>query len=435
MNILTKVGQQDNIVTYEHVCDTKADMANIERRYITLGTVCIVLTGESEGLEVYMADSNKEWHDLVAGVSGSGAGAGGGLEIHLCAQNEVNENGLPDIEYPLDTVLYLVPSGEDSGNLYNEYIYVNGEWEPFGGTNLSANIPVEAGTGLGAVQTKAITVGNNTYIQQATGRGAFAEGADTIASGTNSHAEGHINIATGFSSHVEGGANKVYGDYSHAEGSSTVTNNTSAHSEGMSTMAYGIASHAEGRGSGGNVIYLTGSNNSTTYTYTIADGINWTPIVDIIIIAKQNNKAALVTNVNTSNNTITVSSTLGELENTQVDFMFGGAIGQSSHVEGYGTSADSDDQHAQGKYNIKDKTNTYADIVGNGSSFSSRSNAYALTWTGDGHYAGDVYVHANADSSGGNKLATEAYVTQQIAGLQAQITALQNAALEIDTGA
>jgi len=59
----------------------------------------------------------------------------------------------------------------------------------------------------------------------------------------------------------------------------------------------------------------------------------------------------------------------------------------------------------QGKYNIVDINGTYADIVGNGTA-STSSNAYALTWTGDGHYAGDVYVHSNADSMGGTKLAT-----------------------------
>ena len=65
MNIMTKRGQEDNIVTYEHICDAAADMDNIDPAYITLGTVAIVLNGESGGLEVYMADSSKEWHKLA----------------------------------------------------------------------------------------------------------------------------------------------------------------------------------------------------------------------------------------------------------------------------------------------------------------------------------------------------------------------------------
>ena len=61
-NIMTKRGSQDNIITYEHYCDTIADMNNIDSQYITLGSVCIVITGESGGLDVYIAGSDKQWH-------------------------------------------------------------------------------------------------------------------------------------------------------------------------------------------------------------------------------------------------------------------------------------------------------------------------------------------------------------------------------------
>jgi hypothetical protein len=33
--------------------------------------------------------------------------------------------------------LYLVPAREESSNLYDEYVYVNGEWELFGGAPVS----------------------------------------------------------------------------------------------------------------------------------------------------------------------------------------------------------------------------------------------------------------------------------------------------------
>ncbi len=61
-NIMTKRGSQDNMVTYEHYCDTVADMANIDSKYITLGSVCIVIEGESGGLDVYIAGSDKQWN-------------------------------------------------------------------------------------------------------------------------------------------------------------------------------------------------------------------------------------------------------------------------------------------------------------------------------------------------------------------------------------
>lgn len=60
MNIMTKQGTLDNIITYEHICDTVADLENIDSQYITLGSTAIVLQGDG-GIEIYMATSNKEW--------------------------------------------------------------------------------------------------------------------------------------------------------------------------------------------------------------------------------------------------------------------------------------------------------------------------------------------------------------------------------------
>ena len=60
MNIMTKRGSLDNTITYEHWCDTRADMENIDPSKITLGSVCIVVSGNT-GIEVYIANSQKEW--------------------------------------------------------------------------------------------------------------------------------------------------------------------------------------------------------------------------------------------------------------------------------------------------------------------------------------------------------------------------------------
>ena len=134
MHILTKVGNQDNVVTYEHICDTLQDRDNIEKRYITLGSTCLVLSGENDTIEVYMADSNKEWHDIaVAGGSGGGSGSGG-LQLYICTSSEV-QDGKPAVEIPMEDILYLVPGGTD-GNLYTEYMYVNNNWELFGGATV-----------------------------------------------------------------------------------------------------------------------------------------------------------------------------------------------------------------------------------------------------------------------------------------------------------
>lgn len=64
MNIMTKRGSEDNMITYEHYCDTVADMANIDPKYITLGSVCVVINGTGGELDAYIAGSDKEWHLL-----------------------------------------------------------------------------------------------------------------------------------------------------------------------------------------------------------------------------------------------------------------------------------------------------------------------------------------------------------------------------------
>jgi len=60
MTVMTKRGQIDNVVTYEHICDTSADLEKIDPKYITLGSIALVLKGAA-GIEVYMATSDKEW--------------------------------------------------------------------------------------------------------------------------------------------------------------------------------------------------------------------------------------------------------------------------------------------------------------------------------------------------------------------------------------
>ena len=63
MTVMTKRGQADNVITYEHICDTTADLDKIDPKYITLGSIALVLKGAA-GIEVYMATSNKEWVEL-----------------------------------------------------------------------------------------------------------------------------------------------------------------------------------------------------------------------------------------------------------------------------------------------------------------------------------------------------------------------------------
>lgn len=68
------------------------------------------------------------------------------------------------------------------------------------------------------------------------------------------------------------------------------------------------------------------------------------------------------------------------------------ANGAHSTTMGHYTVANGVAQSVRGRYNVEDDGNitpyggAYADIVGNGTSSSNRSNAYALTWDGDAQY-------------------------------------------------
>lgn len=59
---MTKRGSADNVLTYEFMCDTAADLATIDPKYITLGSVAVVI----DGFEVYIANSKKQWVELNA---------------------------------------------------------------------------------------------------------------------------------------------------------------------------------------------------------------------------------------------------------------------------------------------------------------------------------------------------------------------------------
>lgn len=211
---MTKRGSQDNIITYEFICDTATDMNAIENRYRTLGTIAIVLQGENGGLEVYIAGSNKQWNPLTNIGSSGDSTSGSNLSIYICAQNEVS-NGLPNIQDPDETTIYLVSAGNESGNLYEEYIYVNDAWEKFGAANidLSGYAPIANPEFTGSISlnrksgttagTESIAVGNETA----------ANGAQTVAFGRSTISNGDVSFTCGTGLVAAGGSEFVIGTY------------------------------------------------------------------------------------------------------------------------------------------------------------------------------------------------------------------------------
>lgn len=199
------------------------------------------------------------------------------------------------------------------------------------------------------VFTGAISLGRkaNTEI----GYLSFAHGNDVTASGAYSNAEGMYATASGDMAHAEGTSTNASGSMAHAEGLASVASEEASHAEGLHTTASGAASHAEGLGS------------SASATAAHAEG------------------------------EVTVAS------------------GEASHAEGLATIAKHLAQRTGGKFNIADTSSAaanqqgnYIEIIGNGTSSSARSNAYALDWSGNGYYNGYLYVGCNASSTSGTRL-------------------------------
>ena len=70
---------------------------------------------------------------------------------------------------------------------------------------------------------------------------------------------------------------------------------------------------------------------------------------------------------------------------------------EGAQVFGQGCISSSDWSMTAGKYNANDANKEYAHVVGNGTSNTSRSNAYTLDWQGNGTFAGTVSSSTGAD--------------------------------------
>lgn len=269
--------------------------------------------------------------------------------------------------------------------------------------NVDGFITIENPTGTGSLSMNRkpdTTIGDNSVALgescEASGAEAFAEGWNTTANGSFTHAEGNSTIASNTASHAEGYTTKATGGAgSHSEGSWTTASAQSSHAEGSNTTASGAISHAEGDG-------------------TFASGI-----------------------ISHAEGSGTIAS------------------GYMSHAEGNGTIAAGEAQHVQGKNNIEDTTNTYAHIVGNGTSYGARSNAHTLDWNGNAWYQGTIKVGGTsyADASevalksdlnnvsvdlSPYETKTEAEskyaLKSEIASLQAQIDELKDSIITVYSG-
>ena len=229
-------------------------------------------------------------------------------------------------------------------------------------TTASNNAAHAEGTGTIANHPNAHAEGLGT---QAIANATHAEGTSTVASGDYAHAEGAGVQASGYAAHAEGGGTTVSGEYAHAEGSGSTASNNAAHAEGSGTQATANSAHAEGGGAQATAYAAHAEGGGT-----IASG-----------------QCAHAEGGGT-----TASGAWSHAEGGSTC-----ANGQGSHAEGTGTYAKNAYQHVGGKYNVhdpsranSDQIGTYAEIIGNGTSDTQRSNARTLDWQGNEALAGGL---------------------------------------------
>ena len=467
MNIMTKQGQMDNVVTYEHVCDTKADLANIDPMYSTLGSIAIVLEGESGGLEIYITNSEGEWLPLNINASGSGEGGSdidlsnylqktdiaawakaaekptytaqevgalssstviptvptdisaftndvGYLTAHQDISGKANSADLatvattgdyddltnkPDISNfvtsgYVDTALSSYVTATDAQATYATTSYVDSAvagattsvdlsgYAPLTNPQFVNSISMNRKPNT-AVGTYSVAVGQNN---EASTWSAFAEGENNVASGRRSHAEGENTTASDDQAHAEGNGTTASSLRAHAEGHFTVASGWSAHAEGESTTASGFWSHSEGA----STIAESKASHAGGYR-TIARG-------NMSIAIGKNNVPAERYPEWTPNTAYEVGDKVYEINE------YGEEIGHQCMV------ANNDAEYTMGNWIDIRETGDCAIVVGNGADDQHKSNAMYMDWGGNVKLNGDVYVGCTSSSTGGNKVATEAYV-------------------------
>ena len=274
------------------------------------------------------------------------------------------------------------------------------------------------------------------YLTKATGGAAHAEGTSSLASGSQSHAEGTSTTASGAISHAEGSGTTASGAMSHAEGYSTVASGTRSHAEGygstytVSNVTYqsgakGDSDHSEGyqtiadSGSDNYAAHAEGYQTRATSNAAHAEGI-LSVASGYCSHAEGNSTTASASYSHAEGSTTTASGEESHAEgyNTTASGHYSHAEGHTTiaskpyaHAEGHCTIAQRVSQHVFGEYNIADTSSIslvhgglYAEIVGNGLTDSTRSNARTLDWGGNERLMGQIYVGCNADSTGGTQL-------------------------------
>lgn len=223
----------------------------------------------------------------------------------------------------------------DYNSSTNSIVFTNDTYVPPVGSIVDVNYTINNTSPYFTFGTRnnsyAKGVGSASFANNgvASGANSFTTGDSNRSTGTASFTTGTGNVASGIYSFAEGRNNQASGSYAHAEGYGNIVNNIYGHAEGYGNTVSGTFSHAEGRG------------NKSTGTYSHSEGYN-----------------------NTASGSYSHAGGTGSV-----------ASGLTSFAHGEGLQASMANAGAFGRYN---EPLGFLFTVGNGTSNSARSNAFAV---------------------------------------------------------
>ena len=322
---------------------------------------------------------------------------------------------------------------EDSNYVMGQYAFAIGQSAYASGTGSYSAGYVTQASGYYSSAEGYRSKASNSYSK--------AKGYSTTASGVGSSAEGNTTKAVGDYSHAEGYHSQANGKYSHAEGSYVNAFGTGSHAEGYSTLAVGEYSHAEGYDTSAN-----GDNSRAegvgTIANTFAESVSGTynlivdqALYNIVRTSKVESMSSS-TAVYIHTNEPTLNQTTGSFnieETTQSNFSslqvgdfysYNISPGLESYYivqsTPYYDTSTSQYKASITVCSIESSTTSkgqYVNVIGNGESSTSRSNAHTLDWDGNAWFSGDVYTGSTSGTNkdeGSKKLATEDFVNTKI---------------------
>ncbi len=122
---------------------------------------CYVDSGVlAEGTDYILTNADKQE------IAAEAAAQASGMKYYVCGADEVDADGKPAIAEPDSQMFYLVPSGEESPNLFLAWAWINSKWERFEGgapdlVNYVKNTDYATNTKGGIVQ---VSPGHGTGI-------------------------------------------------------------------------------------------------------------------------------------------------------------------------------------------------------------------------------------------------------------------------------